>query len=58
MTHFDRQVFRAMVERARHMTDGELAALLADSEVSAVGRRVLEAESARRAGQQQTIAGA
>jgi hypothetical protein len=54
MTHFEREVFRAMVKRAARMTDAELAALLADPEVSPLGRRVLEAEAAMRAQQQAT----
>jgi hypothetical protein len=49
MTHFDRQVLRAMIERAPRMTDADLTALLADPDVSPVGRRVLEAEAATRA---------
>jgi hypothetical protein len=51
MTYFDRQVLRAITERAPRLTDADLAALLADAEVSPVGRRVLEAEAALRAEQ-------
>ena len=54
MTHFDRRVLRAMIERVPRMTDADLTALLADPEVSPVGRRVLEAEAAMRAEQQAT----
>jgi len=52
MADFDRQLFHAMVERASRMTDTELDALLADSELSPPGRRVLEAEAALRTGRQ------
>jgi hypothetical protein len=48
MTYFDRQVLRAMTERAPRLTDADLTALLADPEVSPVGRQVLEAEAAMR----------
>jgi hypothetical protein len=49
MAHFDRQVLRAMIDRASRMTHSELAARLADTELSPAGRRVLEAEAAARA---------
>ena len=52
MAHFDRQVLRAMIDRASRMTDSELAARLADTELSPAGRRVLEAEAAARASRQ------
>ena len=55
MNRFDRQVFRAMMERAPRMTDTELVALLADPAVSPLGRRVLEAETAMRAEQQAVV---
>ena len=44
-----------MTERVPRMTDADLTALLADPEVSPVGRRVLEAEAAMRAEQQATV---
>ena len=48
MTYFDRQVLRAVTERAPRLTDADLTALLADPALSPTGRRVLEAEAAMR----------
>jgi hypothetical protein len=48
MSHFDRQLAAALTERAGRMTNDELVALLADPEVSPIGRGVLEAEAAGR----------
>ena len=48
MSHFDRQLAAALADRAARMTNAGLAALLADPEVSPIGRRVLEAEVAAR----------
>jgi hypothetical protein len=55
MAHFDRQVLRAMIDRASRMTDSELAARLADTELSPAGRHVLEGEAAARASRQVAV---